>query len=134
MTGLKKVLFYDNDTLLWAHNAAYSPVASQYVIAIYEEGFAVIDYVAQTAMEVRSATYFLQSSFKSSHLQQLQVNCVLPLSDHYVMVGTNGHLCIYNMITNEIQNSVAHVDVTHLLPYKKTATGSLVVLDMGYDM
>lgn len=53
MTGLRSVQFYDNDTLLWSNNSSYTAVPSQYVIAIFTEGFALIDYIAQTAVEVR---------------------------------------------------------------------------------
>ena len=55
MTGLKSVMFFDNDTLLWSNSSSYSPVSSQFVIAIYNEGFILIDYIAQTATEVRNA-------------------------------------------------------------------------------
>ena len=54
MTELKSVQFFDNDTLQWSSSASYAPVASQYIIAIYEEGFLLIDYIAQTATEVRN--------------------------------------------------------------------------------
>ena len=54
MTGLKSVQFYDNDTLLWSNNCSYTAVPSQYIIALFYEGFALIDYIAQTAVEVRS--------------------------------------------------------------------------------
>ena len=54
MTVLNSVQFFDNDTLQWSSSASYAPVASQYIIAIYEEGFLLIDYVAQTATEVRN--------------------------------------------------------------------------------
>ena len=54
MSGLKSVMFHDNDTLLWSNNAQFSPVASQCVIAVFDEGFMVIDYIAQTALEVRN--------------------------------------------------------------------------------
>lgn len=59
MTGLKSVHFYDNDTLLWSNNSSYSAVPSQYIIALFSEGFALIDYIAQTAIEVRSDLLFL---------------------------------------------------------------------------
>lgn len=62
MTGLKSVQFFDNDTLQWSNSASYSPVASQYIIAIYEEGFLLIDYIAQTATEVRNALSSLSPS------------------------------------------------------------------------
>ena len=54
MTGLRSVQFYDNDTLLWSNNASYTAIPAQYVIAVYNEGFALIDYMAQTAIEVRN--------------------------------------------------------------------------------
>ena len=54
MTELKSVQFFDNDTLQWSSSASYAPVASQYIIVIYEEGFLLIDYIAQTATEVRN--------------------------------------------------------------------------------
>ena len=57
MTGLKSVQFYDNDTLLWSNNSSYTAVPSQYIIAHFAEGFALIDYVAQTALEVYSSMY-----------------------------------------------------------------------------
>lgn len=59
MTGLKSVQFYDNDTLLWSNNSSYSPVPSQYIIAVFSEGFALIDYIAQTAIEVRNNMFLL---------------------------------------------------------------------------
>ena len=52
MTGLRSVQFYDNDTLLWSNNSSYTAVPSQYVLAVFSEGFALIDYIAQTAIEV----------------------------------------------------------------------------------
>lgn len=57
MTGLKSAIFFDNDTLLWSNNSQFSPVSSQCVIAVFNEGFMVIDYVARTALEVYNATY-----------------------------------------------------------------------------
>ena len=54
MTGLRSVQFYDNDTLLWSNNASSTAIPAQYVIAVYNEGFALIDYMAQTAIEVRN--------------------------------------------------------------------------------
>lgn len=62
MTELKSVQFFDNDTLQWSNSSSYAPVASQYIIAIYEEGFLLIDYIAQTATEVRNALSFLSPS------------------------------------------------------------------------
>lgn len=59
MTGLKSVQFYDNDTLLWSNNSSYTAVPAQYIIALFSEGFALIDYIAQTAVEVRSDLYHL---------------------------------------------------------------------------
>ena len=61
-----------------------------------------------------------------SHLQRLVCNCVLPLNDCYLLVGTNGHLCVYNLLSQCIQTSVAHLNVTHLLPYKDCPSGSVV--------
>lgn len=55
MTGLRSVQFFDNDTLQWSNASSYSPVSSQFVIALYNEGFILIDYIAQTATEVRNA-------------------------------------------------------------------------------
>lgn len=57
MTGLKSVQFYDNDTLLWSNNCSYTAVPSQTIIAVFSEGFAMIDYIAQTAVEVRYDMY-----------------------------------------------------------------------------
>ena len=65
MTGLKSVQFYDNDTLLWSNNCSYTAVPSQYIIALFSEGFALIDYIAQTAVEVRSDLYILYIFFHS---------------------------------------------------------------------
>ena len=65
MTGLKSVQFYDNDTLLWCNNCSYTAVPSQYIIALFSEGFALIDYIAQTAVEVRSDLYILYIFFHS---------------------------------------------------------------------
>lgn len=59
MTGLRSVMFFDNDTLLWSNASSYSPVSSQFVIAIYNEGFILIDYIAQTATEVRNTMQYL---------------------------------------------------------------------------
>lgn len=61
-----------------------------------------------------------------SHLQNLQVTCVMPLNGQYLLVGTNGHLCVYNMVDNRIQTSVAHLNVIAMAPYKKMPKGSLV--------
>ena len=52
-------MFFDNDTLLWSNASSYSPVSSQFVIAIYNEGFILIDYIAQTATEVRNTMQYL---------------------------------------------------------------------------
>ena len=65
MTGLKSVQFYDNDSLLWSNNCSYTAVPSQYIIALFSEGFALIDYIAQTAVEVRSDLYILYIFFHS---------------------------------------------------------------------
>ena len=65
MTGLKSVQFYDNDTLLWSNNCSYTAVPSQYIIALFSEGLALIDYIAQTAVEVRSDLYILYIFFHS---------------------------------------------------------------------
>ena len=61
-----------------------------------------------------------------SHLQQLQATCVMPLNGQYLLVGTNGHLCVYNMVDNRIQTSVSHLNVIGMAPYKKMSAGSLV--------
>ena len=61
-----------------------------------------------------------------SHLQNLQVTCVMPLNGQYLLVGTNSHLCVYNMVDNRIQTSVAHLNVIAMAPYKKMPKGSLV--------
>ena len=66
------------------------------------------------------------NEFYSSHLQGLQCSCVLPLTGQYLLVGTNGHLCVYNLIDNVIQTSVAHLNVLFMTPYKHVQTGSLV--------
>ena len=65
MTGLKSVQFYDNDSLLWSNNCSYTAVPSQYIIALFSEGFALIDYIAQTAVEVRSDLYLFFFFFYS---------------------------------------------------------------------
>ena len=64
-----------------------------------------------------------------SHLQELQATCVMPLNGQYLLVGTNGHLCVYNMVDNRIQTSVAHLNVVGMAPYKKIPAGSLVRID-----
>ena len=116
MTELKSVQFFDNDTLQWSSSASYAPVASQYIIAIYEEGFLLIDYIAQTATEVRN----------DLHLQGNQCLCVTPISGQYLLVGTTGNLCVYNLVDNCIQTSVAQPYVTHLAPYLHATAGSLI--------
>lgn len=133
MTGLKSVQFYDNDTLLWSNNSSYSPVPSQYIIAVFSEGFALIDYIAQTAIEVRNDMYFLDSHMIHSHLQNLIPSCVMPLNDRYLLVGTNGHLCVYDTVENQIQTSVAHQNVQHLLPYKACPSGSIVLILLSFS-
>ena len=52
----------------------------------------------------------------------------MPLTGQYLLVGTNGHLCVYNLIDNVIQTSVAHLNVTFMTPYKHLEAGSLVCL------
>ena len=52
MSGLQRVQFYDNDTLLWSNNSSYSPVSSQYIIALFSIGLSLIDYVAHSAVNV----------------------------------------------------------------------------------
>ena len=66
----------------------------------------------------------------SSHLQGLQCSCVMPLTGQYLLVGTNGHLCVYNLIDNVIQTSVAHLNVLFMTPYKHAQAGSLVMVDI----
>ena len=61
-----------------------------------------------------------------SHLQNLYPNCVLPLNDRYLLVGTNGYLCVYDTVNNVIQTSVAQVNTLHLVPYKACSAGSIV--------
>ena len=127
MTGLKSVQFYDNDTLLWSNNSSYTAVPSQSIIAVFNEGFAMIDYIAQTVVEVRANLLVLVFSLMSSHLQDLVPNCVMPLNDRYLLVGTNGHLCVYDTVNNQIQTSVAHINTLYLAPYKACSSGSIVV-------
>ena len=133
MTGLKSVQFYDNDTLLWSNNSSYTAVPSQSIIAVFNEGFALIDYIAQTVVEVRAHLYSSVSSLMVSHLQDLVPNCVMPLNDRYLLVGTNGHLCVYDTVQNQIQTSVAHINTLHLVPYKACSSGSIVLAVIGYE-
>lgn len=127
MTGLKSVQFYDNDTLLWSNNSSYTAVPSQSIIAVFNEGFAMIDYIAQTVVEVRANLLVLVFPLMPSHLQDLVPNCVMPLNDRYLLVGTNGHLCVYDTVNNQIQTSVAHINTLYLAPYKACSSGSIVV-------
>ena len=126
MTGLRSVQFFDNDTLMWSSNASYTAIPAQYVIAIYNEGFMLIDYMAETTIEVRNDLLSPLTPLIRSHLQNLVCNCVIPLTESYLLVGTNGHLCVYNLLTQRIQTSVAHLNVTHLLPFKACPAGSIV--------
>lgn len=128
MTGLRSVQFFDNDTLMWSSNASYTAIPAQYVIAIYSEGFMLIDYMAETTIEVRNDMQSPLRSLIASHLQNLVCNCVIPLTESYLLVGTNGHLCVYNLLTQRIQTSAAHLNVTHLLPFKACPAGSIVAL------
>lgn len=129
MTGLRSVQFFDNDTLMWSSNASYTAIPAQYVIAIYNEGFMLIDYMAETTIEVRNDLYFPLYPLIASHLQNLVCSCVIPLTESYLLVGTNGHLCVYNLLSQCIQTSVAHLNVTHLLPFKACPAGSIVPLN-----
>lgn len=129
MTGLRSVQFFDNDTLMWSSNASYTAIPAQYVIAIYNEGFMLIDYMAETTIEVRNDMYVPRQLLIASHLQNLVCSCVIPLTERYLLVGTNGHLCVYNLLSQCIQTSVAHLNVTHLLPFKACPAGSIVPLD-----
>ena len=62
-----------------------------------------------------------------SHLQNLVPNCILPLNDRYLLIGTNGHLCVYDCVDNQIINSVDHANVLQLVPYKASTAGSIVL-------
>lgn len=54
MSNLRQVKFFDTDTVMWSNNGRYSPIASQYVIALYDEGFTLLDTVSRSAMDVRN--------------------------------------------------------------------------------
>lgn len=61
MSGLRHVQFYDNDTLLWSNNSSYSPASSQFVIAVFSQGCAIIDYIAHTSVSIFYSTFPLSS-------------------------------------------------------------------------
>lgn len=63
MSGLRRVQFYDNDTLLWSNNSSYSPSSSQFVVAIFSQGISIIDYIAHTAVSIFCSTYSLRLLF-----------------------------------------------------------------------
>ena len=53
---------------------------------------------------------------------------MLPLNNRYLLVGTEGSLCVYDTVDNQIKGSVEHLNCQHLLPYKYHTPGCIVAL------
>ena len=57
---------------------------------------------------------------------------MLPLNGRYLLIGTNGNLCVFDTISNAIRDSVPFLNCQFLLPYKARVEGCLVLFSISH--